>query len=67
MNAFFWTSGHLGWGIFAFVVFTGLWCLLTDLVWRLTTLRIGRLALVMLSGWLMGLGLILLGIFLCAG
>lgn len=64
MNAFFWTSGHLGWGIFAFVVFTGLWCLLSDLVWRLRNVRIGRLAFAMSIGWIIGVGLILLGFYL---
>ncbi|MFC5583259.1 hypothetical protein [Rhodanobacter terrae] len=64
MNGFFWTSGHLGWGIFAFVVFTSLWCLLSDLVWRLKSVRIGRLALAMSIGWIIGVGLILLGLYL---
>lgn len=64
MNGFFWTSGHLGWGIFVFVVFTSLWCLLSDLVWRLKSVRIGRLALAMSIGWIIGVGLILLGLYL---
>jgi hypothetical protein len=61
MNGFFWTSGHLGWGVFAFVAFTGLWCLLADLVWRLRSVRIGRLMVAMLIGWIIGVGLILWG------
>lgn len=64
MNGFFWTSGHLGWGIFPLVVFTGLWVLLSDLVWRLKNVRIGRLAVAMLIGWSIGVGLILLGFYL---
>jgi hypothetical protein len=64
MNGFFWTSGHLGWGIFALVVFTGLWCLLSDLVWRLSSIKIGRLAAAMTTGWIIGVGLILLGFYL---
>ncbi|MEO9089790.1 MAG: hypothetical protein ABI247_05605 [Rhodanobacter sp.] len=64
MNDFFWTSGHLGWGIFALVVFTGLCCLLCDLVWRLTSVKIGRLAIAMSIGWIIGGGLILLGFYL---
>jgi hypothetical protein len=64
MNGFFWTSGHLGWGIFALAVFTGLWWLLSDLVWRLSNVRIGRLAVVMLIGWVIGVGLILLRFYL---
>lgn len=64
MNSFFWASGHLGWGIFALVVFTGLWCLLSDLVWRLSSVRIVRLAVAVLAGWLIGVGLILLGFYL---
>ena len=63
MSEFFWTSGHLGWGVFALVVFTCLWLLLTDLVWRLTRVRIRRLAAAMVSGWLIGFGLILLAFY----
>ena len=61
MNGFFWTSGHVGWSVFALVVFTCLWLLLFDLVWRLRSIRIGRLAAAMLIGWMVGVGLILLG------
>lgn len=63
MNGFFWTSGHLGWGFFALVLFTGLWWLLSDLVWRLKSVGIGRLAGVMLIGWIIGVGLIFLGLY----
>lgn len=61
MNAFFWTSGHLGWGVFAVAVFSGLWWLLADLVWRLISTRIGRLVVVLAGGWVVGVGLIILG------
>jgi hypothetical protein len=64
MSGFFWTSGHLGWGIFAIVVFTGLWWLLADLVWRLKSVRIRQLAVTMLIGWMVGVGLIVLGVYL---
>lgn len=64
MNGFFWSSGHLGWGVFALVVLTGLWWLVSDLVWRLKTVRIGKLALGMLSVWLIGVGAILVGFYL---
>ena len=64
MNDFFWMSGHLGWGVFASVVFTGLWCLLSDLVWRSRNVRIGRLAIAMSAGWIVGVALILLAFHL---
>lgn len=64
MINFFWSSGHLGWGIFALAVFTVLWFLLFDLVWRLKSVAIGRLATVMSIGWIIGAGLILLGAYL---
>ncbi len=63
MSDFFWSSGHMGWGIFALVVFTGLWWLLADLVWRLKSIGIGRLAIAMASGWIIGVGLIFLGFY----
>jgi len=64
MNGLSWASGHLDWGIFALIVFTGLWWLLSDLVWRLKSVRIGRLAVTMSIGWIAGIGLILLGFYL---
>lgn len=64
MNEFFWVSGHLGCSAFALTVFTGLWLLLSDLAWRLQNSRIGRLAMVMSIGWIIGAGLILLGFYL---
>lgn len=64
MHEFFWVSGHLGWGAFALAVFTGLWLLLVDLVWRLQNRGIGRLAVMMSIGWIVGAGLILLGFYL---
>ena len=60
MSGFLWTSGHLGWGIFAIGVFTGLWLLLTDLYWRLKRIRIGRLLAKVAAGWIIGVGLIML-------
>jgi len=60
MKDFVWASGHLGWGIFAIAVFTLLWCLLSDLIWRLKSARIGRLLGTMFTGWIVGIALILL-------
>lgn len=64
MSGFIWASGHLGWGIFALAVFTGLWLLLTDLYWRLKRIRIRRLAVTMSIGWVVGISLILLAFYL---
>jgi hypothetical protein len=64
MNGFLWTSDHLGWGIFATAVFTGLWILLSDLYWRVKRTRMVRLLAVVATGWLVGVGLIVLGFFL---
>ncbi|HET7662499.1 MAG TPA: hypothetical protein VFK31_02575 [Rhodanobacteraceae bacterium] len=64
MNGFLWAYGHLGWGIFAVAVFTGLWWLLGDVVWRLKNIGIGRFVAVMFPGWIIGVGLIVLGFFL---
>jgi hypothetical protein len=61
VNAFFWTDGHLGWSFFSLLVFAGLWLLLADLVWRLKAISIGRLAVALVIGWLIGVGLIFVG------
>lgn len=58
MNGFFWASPHLGWGIFSLLVFTALWLLLTDLVWRLKDIRIRLLLAMMAVGWVIGAVLI---------
>jgi len=63
MNEFFWESGHLGWGIFALIVFSGLWLLLSDICWRLLVMKSGRLLTVMGIGWLAGVAVILLGFY----
>ncbi len=63
MNEFFWVSGHLGWGIVAIFVLTGLWWLLADLLWRLTRIKIKRLGAVMVVGWMIGAGLIVLTLY----
>jgi hypothetical protein len=66
MKGFLWTSGHLGWGIFALAAFTLLWWLLFDLVWRLKNVSIARLLVTMLAGWAIGVLLILLAFYLAS-
>jgi hypothetical protein len=63
MNDLIWTSGHLAWSAFALAVFTGIWLLFFDLVWRLSNTRIGRLSVVMSIGWMIGCGLIFLTLY----
>ncbi len=67
MNGFIWTSFHIGWGFFALLVFTALWWLFTDLVWRLANIRIQRLIAMMTAGWIVGVGLIVAGFFVFRG
>lgn len=61
MSEFFWTAGRLGWGFFSLLVFTALWWLLTDLLWRLKDMRTARLLALMAGGWIVGAGLIIWG------
>jgi riboflavin transporter FmnP len=60
MNEFLWASGHLGWGIFAAVVVTGLWVLLADVYWRLKSTRMASLLGMAAAGWVLGVGVIVL-------
>lgn len=64
MSDFFWTSGHLGWGLFAIMVFSAVWLLFSDFVWRLRNVRIVRLALTMSASWIVGVGLIVAGLYI---
>ncbi len=67
MSGFLWESGHLGWGIFAVVVFSGLWVVLADLCWRLTDIRFRRLLATMAAGWAIGVALVVLCFYLVNG
>lgn len=60
MSAFFWTSGHLGWGFFALLVFSVLWFLLTDFFWRKRKRHIAWFLVEMAAGWLAGVLLLVL-------
>ncbi len=64
MSGIVWASGHIGWLLFALIVYTGLWALACDLVWRLKRISILRLALRMGIGWIIGLGVIVLAFWL---
>lgn len=67
MNEFFWASSHLGWAFFSLLVFTALWFLLTDLVWRLQDMRIHRLVALMICVWVVGAGLIVTAFLVMGG
>lgn len=58
MTDFLWTSGHLGWGLFATLAFSGVWMLLVDLVWRLTRTAVRPFVVAVCGGWLAGLAVI---------
>lgn len=60
MSEFFWSSGHLGWGIFSMLIFSGVWLLVCDLAWRLWTTRAARLIAVLAASWAIGIVVILL-------
>lgn len=53
------SHGHLAWPLFAILVFTGLWWLAVDIVWRCVTISARTLAVIALVVWLSGLWLIL--------
>lgn len=60
MNPFFWTSGHLSWGLFSALVFSGVWLLVGDLAWRLLTTRAAYLVALLAASWAIGVVTILL-------
>jgi hypothetical protein len=66
MSGFLWASGHLGWGIFALGIFTGLWLLLADWHWRVRRTRFASLLLATGFGWIIGAGVIVLIVYLVA-
>jgi hypothetical protein len=64
MSGFFWTSGHLGWGIFALLVFTVLWWVAVDLYWRLNRFRLVRFLVPAVTSWALGAGIVVLVFYL---
>lgn len=64
MSGFLWASGHLGWGVFAVAVFTGLWIFAADIYWRLRRTRMVRLLATVATGWVIGVGLVVLCFYL---
>lgn len=60
MSGFVWAAGHIGWPLFALIVYTGFWALACDLVWRLENIPIRRLAMRMGAGWIIGVVVIVL-------
>lgn len=64
MNGFFWSSGHLGWGFYALVIFTGIWVLAVDVYFRLKNTRATSLVAASATCWAIGAGLIVLGFWL---
>lgn len=56
MMTFFWSHGHLGWGLFYTLVFTLSAILVVDLIWRLV--RISAKALVFFSAFVWFIGII---------
>lgn len=64
MSSWLWSSGHLDWGIFSLLVFSGLWWLVGDFVWRVTNTRVRCLVVALAGGWLVGAACIVLGFWL---
>lgn len=59
MLAGFYHDGHIGWLLFAAVVYTGVCILAADYAWRRLTMSGARLAVLVLMGWAIGLGVII--------
>jgi hypothetical protein len=64
MNVFFWADGRLGWGFFSLLVFTGLCCLVADLLWRARNIRFTRFLGMAIAAWATGSVLIVFGSWL---
>jgi hypothetical protein len=60
MSEFFWSSGHLGWGFFSILVYSGMCIIAADLVWRLTAVSIRRLVPIVAACWVTGVALLVL-------
>lgn len=58
MSGLVWSDGHLNWLFFGIVVFSMLSLLVTDLVWRLVTVRVWVLLSVAASAWAVGVVII---------
>jgi hypothetical protein len=54
MMTFFWSSGHIGWPLFAVIVFSVLILLATDIVWRMLRIQVRRLLCLTALFWVIG-------------
>lgn len=60
MLTFFWSHHHLGWGLFALIIYSVLMLLATDVLWRRWTVRKTRFLKLAVPAWALGTGLIVL-------
>lgn len=64
MSDWQWVGQHMDWGLFAVLVFTGLWWLLGDYFWRVKHVGVQRLLLVLGIGWVVAVAMLVLAWFL---
>lgn len=55
MLGWFYTEGHLGWALFAALVYSGVGVLVTDYVWRRVTMSTRLLLAAAVGLWVLGL------------
>lgn len=66
MLRFFWSDNHLGWGLFAFAVYSCLLLLAIDWAWRRWVVKRARLLQIAGLAWAFGVGAIALVAWLSA-
>lgn len=54
MMSFFWSGGHIGWPLFAIIVFSVCCLVVADIVWRVTRFPFRRLLLAAATAWAVG-------------
>lgn len=60
MTPFVWSAGHIGWPLFGILVFSGLFLLVTDIVWRTVRMPFGKLFLCASVIWAVGIAIALI-------
>jgi len=58
MTSFFWSQGHLGWPLFGVLVYSVLFLLAGDIVWRLTPAPFRKILAVMALVWAAGMAVL---------
>lgn len=58
ISDFVWSAGHIGWPLFSIIVFSVLWLIATDVVWRIVRISFRNLLIRAVLAWMIGVAVV---------